>query len=119
MAEKHDSTLFMDIINTIREPFLVLNEDLRVVSANSAFYRTFKVTPDESEGRLLYELGNRQWDVAELRFLLEEVLKKNSSFENFEVDHDFEHIGRRTMLLNARLIKRKAAMLIRKTRRSR
>jgi len=96
------------IVDTVREPLVVLDADLRVVSANRSFYGTFRVTPEETEGRLLYELGNRQWDIPELRRLLEEILPQNTSFEDYEVEHDFETIGRRTMLLNARRIYREA-----------
>ena len=71
------------IIRTVREPMVVLNGDLRVVSANPSFYRTFKVTPQEIEGQLLYDLGNRQWDIPDLRHLLEEILPKNTQVEDF------------------------------------
>ncbi|MFQ6109993.1 MAG: PAS domain S-box protein, partial [Candidatus Aminicenantales bacterium] len=93
-----------DILETIREPLLVLNADLRVVSANRAFYRTFATKPEETEGMSIYELGNRQWDIPELRKLLEEILPGNTSFDDFEVTHDFQSVGRKTMLLNARRI---------------
>ncbi len=90
------------IIDSIREALLVLDWDLRVKHANKPFYDTFKVTPAETEGRLVYEIGNRQWDIPELRRLLEDILPKQSSFNDYEVEHDFNGIGRRTMLLNAR-----------------
>jgi PAS domain S-box-containing protein len=96
------------ITDTIQEALLVLNEDLRVVSANQTFYRTFGVAREETVGRLIYELGNRQWDLPELRRLLEDILPHSSSFESYEVEHDFEHLGRRTMLLNARQIYRQS-----------
>ncbi|MCL5282449.1 MAG: PAS domain S-box protein [Planctomycetes bacterium] len=96
------------VTDTIQESLLVLNQDLRVVSANQTFYRTFGVAREETMGRLIYELGNRQWDIPELRRLLEDVLPHSSSFESYEVEHDFEHIGRRTMLLNARQIYRQS-----------
>jgi two-component system, chemotaxis family, CheB/CheR fusion protein len=92
------------VIRTVRDPLLVLNADLRVHTANEAFYRTFKVSPAESQGRLIYELGNRQWEIPRLRELLEEILPRNSFFNNFEVTIEFETIGQRTMLLNARRI---------------
>jgi len=92
------------IVDTVREPLLVLDPHLRVVTANRSFYRTFRVNPEETEGRLIYELGNRQWDIPSLRELLEEVVPGNTFFEDYEVDHEFPHIGRRTMLLNARRI---------------
>ena len=92
------------IVRTVREPMVVLNGDLRVVSANPSFYRTFKVTPKETEGQLLYDLGNRQWDIPDLRHLLEEILPKDTQVEDFLVEHDFPEIGRRRMLLNARRV---------------
>ena len=94
------------IIETLREPLLVLDGDLRVISANSAFYQVFQGVPQETENRLIYELGNRQWDVPALRKLLEEILPKERVFQDFAVDADFPHIGRRTMLLNARRLPR-------------
>jgi PAS domain S-box-containing protein len=95
-----------DIVDTVREPLLVLNADLRVRRANRSFYRTFKVAPEDTEGRLVYELGNRQWDIPALRRLLEDVLPQNTAFDDFEVAHDFESIGRKVMLLNARRVYR-------------
>ena len=92
------------IIESVREPLLVLTGELRVESANRSFYRTFRVSPQEIEGRLLYELGNGEWNIRKLRFLLQNVLPKNSSFDDFEVNHEFERIGSRTLLLNARRI---------------
>lgn len=94
------------IVDTVREPLVVLDADLRVVSANRSFYRTFKVTAEETEGRFIYELGNRQWDIPRLRELLEQILPQNTKFDDFVVEHDFPAIGRRTMLLNARRIYR-------------
>ena len=96
------------IVQTVREPLMVLDADLRVISANRSFYQTFQVIPKETEGQLLYELRNRQWDIPKLRELLEEILPKNAAFNDFEVEHDFPEIGRRTMLLNARRIYREA-----------
>ena len=93
------------IINTVRDPLLILNEDLRVGRANEAFYETFHVSVAESKGRFIYDLGNRQWNIPRLRELLEEILPRQNTFNNFEVSHTFEHIGRRTMLLNARRLK--------------
>jgi PAS domain S-box-containing protein len=90
------------IVETVREPLLVLDASLRVVSANPAFYRIFQVEPAQTEGRFLYELGNRQWDLPRLRELLDRVISGDASFDDFEVDHEFEGVGRRTMLLNAR-----------------
>jgi PAS domain S-box-containing protein len=95
-----------DIVDTVREPLLILDVDLRVRRVNRSFYRTFRVSPEDTEGRLVYELGNRQWDIPALRRLLEEVLPQNTAFDDFEVSHDFESIGPKVMLLNARRIYR-------------
>lgn len=92
------------IVDTVREPMLVLNADLRVRRANRSFYRTFKVTPEETVDRLVYDLGNQQWDIPWLRRLLEEVLPQDTAFDDFEVEHIFPAIGRKHMLLNARRI---------------
>ncbi len=90
------------IVETVREPLVVLDSDLRIVSANRAFYRTFRTTPKTTKGRLLYELDDGQWNIPELRRLLGDILPKNTSFEDFEIEHEFVRIGRRTMRLNAR-----------------
>jgi len=92
------------IVDTVREPMLVLNADLRVRRANRSFYRTFRVTPEETVDRLVYDLGNQQWDIPWLRKLLEEVLPQDTAFDDFEVEHAFPDIGRKYMLLNARRI---------------
>jgi PAS domain S-box-containing protein len=92
------------IVATVREPLVILDGDLRVRTANRSFYRTFGVSPEETEGRLLYDLGNRQWHIPALRKLLGEVLPQNTAFNDFEVEHDFPAIGRKVMLLNARRI---------------
>jgi PAS domain-containing protein len=82
----------------------VLDGDLRVISVNRSFYETFQVKQEETKGSLIYELGNRQWDIPRLRKLLEDILPKNTTFEGFEVEHDFLIVGRKKMLLNARKI---------------
>ena len=92
------------IIATVREPLVILDGDLRVMTANPSFYATFRVTKEDTEGRILLDLGNRQWDIPRLRSLLEEILPRNNTIEDFEVEHDFETIGRRTMRLNARRV---------------
>ena len=92
------------IVETVREPLIVLDADLKVISANRTFYQTFKTKPEETKGRLVYDVGNHQWNIPKLRELLEEILPKNTSFDNFEIEHDFPHIGKRTMILNARRI---------------
>ncbi len=96
--------IFEDIVETIREPLLVLASDLRVISANRSFYDLFKVNPEKTVGQLIYDLGNKQWDIPKLRELLENILPEKTSFDNYEVEHDFATIGRRVMLLNARQI---------------
>jgi len=96
------------IVATVREPLLVLDADLRVVSASRSFYQIFEVTPGETEGQRIYELGNCQWDIPQLRKMLEEILLESSTFDGFEVEHDFPAIGRKTMLLNARRIYKEA-----------
>jgi two-component system CheB/CheR fusion protein len=92
------------IIDTVHEPLLALDGALRVVSASRSFYQTFQVTPGETVGQLVYELGNRQWDIPALRELLETILPRDQSFEGYEVEHDFPAIGRRKLRLNARRI---------------
>src|SRR5213596_2083877 len=95
-------TYAQDIVDTVREPLLILDTTLRVQSANRAFYQTFHVSAEETENRLIYELGNGQWDIPDLRTLLEDVVPKSSVFNDFELEHTFPVIGRRVMLLNAR-----------------
>jgi PAS domain S-box-containing protein len=92
----------LNIVDTVRESLLILDTTLRVRSANRAFYQTFHVTSEETENRLIYELGNGQWDIPALRTLLEDVVPKSSVFNDFELEHTFPVIGRRVMLLNAR-----------------
>jgi PAS domain-containing protein len=90
------------IVATIREPLLVLDAQLRVVSASLSFYRTFQMLPEDTEHQHIYDLGNRQWDIPSLRKLLEETLPEEDVFENYIVEHDFPSIGKRKMVLNAR-----------------
>jgi len=92
----------LDIVDTVREPLLILDATLRVRYANRAFYQTFHVSAKETENHLIYELGNGQWDIPDLRTLLEDVVPKSSVFNDFELEHAFPVIGRRVMLLNAR-----------------
>jgi len=92
------------IVQTMREPLLVLDSDRRVITANRSFYQAFQIEPGEVEGKILYDLGNRQWDIPKLRKLLEEILPKSTVFLDFEIDHDFRNLGRRIMVLNARRI---------------
>ena len=92
------------IVESAREPFLVLDTKLLVTAANPAFYRAFGVSPEETEGRLIYALGNGQWNIPRLRELLEEIVPRNSRVDDFEMSHDFPHLGPRDMLLNARRV---------------
>jgi PAS domain S-box-containing protein len=92
------------ILGSIREPLILLDSGLKVVTANPAFYRIFNVKPAETEGMLIYDLGNRQWDIPRLRKLLEDILPQNTNLHDFEVEHDFETIGHKIMRLNARRI---------------
>jgi two-component system CheB/CheR fusion protein len=95
---------FESIVETVREPLLVLDGELKVIFANKSFYRAFQVSKEQTEKRLIYEFGNGQWDIPELRRLLEEILPRKNKFEDFRVEHDFPGIGRKRMLLNARRI---------------
>ena len=88
----------------VREPLVVLDEDLRLIAANQSFYLTFKVKAEQTVSKLLYELGDGQWDIPKLRVLLEKILPEQGVMEDYEVEHDFPAVGRRTMLLNARRI---------------
>jgi two-component system, chemotaxis family, CheB/CheR fusion protein len=92
------------IVDTVREPLIVLDDQLRVLQANRSFYRAFAVQAGEAHGRLLYDVGNGQWDIPRLRTLLEEILPQNATIEGFEVAHTFPSVGHRAMLFNARRI---------------
>jgi PAS domain S-box-containing protein len=92
------------IIATIHDPMIILDKELRVKTANSSFYKKFRVSEERTEGVLLYELGNGQWNIPRLRMLLENIIPKNSAFHDFEVDHNFPGIGQKVMLLNAKRI---------------
>ena len=91
-----------NIIATLREPFVVLDKSLRVMSANQTFYASFRVEREETEGRFIFDLGNGQWNIPRLRTLLDEVLSKHHPVEDFDMEHEFPAIGRKIMLLNAR-----------------
>ena len=101
--------LAQGIVRTLRMPLLVLDSQLHVQSVNDSFLKTFQVTPEETEHRLLYELGNGQWDIPSLRNLIEDVLPRDAWVVDFKVTHTFEKIGERTMLLNARRMTGKGA----------
>lgn len=92
------------IVDTIHEPFLVLDDEFRVLAASRSFYETFKVDPKHTQGCLLYDLGDGQWDMPALRLLLETIIPQKTAMDDFEVDHDFPGLGRRSMLLNARRV---------------
>src|SRR3989441_1309709 len=92
------------IVATVREPLVILDADLHVVMANRAFYTVFQIAREDTEGRSIFDLGHRQWDIPRLRTLLEEVLPQDNAFESFEVESDFASIGRRSMLLNRRRV---------------
>ncbi len=89
------------IVETVREPLVILNQSLHVVQANKTFYSTFRARREDTEHRLIYDLGNGQWNIPKLRELLENILPAHSTFRDFEVTHEFEHVGRKVMLLNA------------------
>jgi two-component sensor histidine kinase len=102
IARGHD--LAEAIVDALREPLLVLAPDLRVMAASRSFYRTFAVTPRKTEGRLVFDLGDGQWNIPKLRALLEDIIPKRRTVESYEVDHEFPSIGRRVMLVNARRV---------------
>jgi len=97
-------TYIRTVVDTIREPFLILGKDLTVLSANRTFYMTFQTDKESTEGKEVYALGNGQWDISDLRLLLEDILPKNTYFEDFKVEHNFPKIGRKIIMLNARQI---------------
>lgn len=92
------------LVDVARESFLILDSDLRVISANEVFYQSFRVEPTQTENKLLYELGNGQWNIPELKSLLEGILPQKKTVKDYEVKHVFETIGEKTMVLNARQI---------------
>jgi chemotaxis protein methyltransferase CheR len=96
--------LAQGIVDTVREPVLVLDKNLRVIAASRSFYSAFKVRPEETQGRLLYALGDGQWDIPKLRVLLEKIIPDQGVMEGYEVEHEFPGLGSRTMCLNARQV---------------
>ncbi len=92
------------VVDVLREPVVILDKDLRVMAANEPFYRTFQVAPKDTEGSIVYDLGNGQWNIPALRKLLDDILAKNTFFKGFEVVHEFPNIGHKVILLNARQI---------------
>jgi hypothetical protein len=95
-------TLAHAIIDTVREPLIVLDHDLRVVAASRSYYQTFKVETGDTQGKLLHELGDGQWDIPQLRLLLGKIVAEQGVMDNYEVERDFPRIGPRVMLLYAR-----------------
>ena len=97
-------TYIKTVVDVVHEPILILDKNFRIMAANEPFYRTFEVESKTTEGKIMYDLGNGQWDIPELRELLESILPQNTFFKGFQVSHDFPKIGRKTMILNARQI---------------
>ena len=93
------------MVDTVREPLIVLDKDLRVVAASRSFYVKFSADPRDTRGKRFYELGDREWDIPKLRLLLEEIIPNQSPMAEYEVEHDFPRIGRRVMLLNACIVR--------------
>ena len=93
-----------NIVETVRDPLLIMDGELKVFSANKAFFETFKVKSEETLGQFIYDLGNGQWNIPELKKLLREIITKRNTLDDYEMEHNFETIGRKTMLLNARRI---------------
>ena len=96
--------LAQGIVDTVREPVLVLDNELRVIAASRSFYSAFRVRPEDTKGRLLYALGDGQWDIQKLRVLLEKIIPEQGVMEGYEVEHEFPGLGHRTMCLNARQV---------------
>jgi len=92
------------VVDTVREPFLVLDKNLQVVAANETFYQLFKVARADTENKYVYNIGNKQWNIPALKRLLEEIVPRDAFFKDFEVDHYFPVIGRKIIMLNARQI---------------
>jgi len=97
-------TYIKTVVDIVREPILILDKNLRVMAANDCFYQTFQVERKDTEQKVVYDLGNGQWNIPALRKLLEDILPTNSFFKGFEVEHNFPAIGRKVMILNARQI---------------
>ena len=97
-------TYIRTVVDVLREPVLILDKDFKVLAANEEFYKLFQVEQKDTEGKIVYKLGNGQWDIPALRKLLEDILPKNTFFKGFEVEHEFPCIGQRTIMLNARHI---------------
>ena len=96
--------LAQSIVDTVREPVIVLDKALRVIAASRSFYSAFELSPEETQGKLLYALGDGQWDIPKLRLLLEKIIPEHGVMEDYEVEHEFPHLGNRIMCLNARQV---------------
>ena len=96
--------LAQSIVDTVREPIVVLDKGLRVIAASRSFYTAFEVSPEETQGKLLYALGDGQWDIPKLRLLLENIIPEHGVMEDYEVEHEFPQLGTRIMRLNARQV---------------
>ena len=96
--------LAQSIVDTVREPVIVLDKELRVIAASRSFYSAFEVSPEETQGQLLYALGDGQWDIPKLRLLLEKIIPEHGLVTDYEVEHEFPHLGARIMRLNARQV---------------
>jgi Histidine kinase len=92
------------IVDTVREPLVVLDKDLRAIAASRSFYVKFSTNPGDTRGKHFYELGNGEWDIPRLRLLLEKIIPDHGTMDDYEVEHDFSRIGRRVLLLNARIV---------------
>lgn len=92
------------MVDTVREPLMVLDKELRVIAASRSFYVKFATNPDDSQGKHLYELGNGEWDIPRLRALLENIIPDHGTMDDYEVEHDFPHVGKRVLLLNACIV---------------
>jgi two-component system CheB/CheR fusion protein len=107
LAVQEARDLAESIVDTVREPLILLDGKLTITSASRSFYRYFEVSPEETVGRPIYDLGDRQWDIPALRQLLETVRDRDQAFEGYRMEHDFPRIGRRNLILNARRVKDK------------
>lgn len=95
-------TYIKTVVDVVHEPVLILDKEFHVIAANGSFYRTFQAELKDTEGKVVYELGDGQWDIPALRILLEDILPKKTFFKGFQVAHEFPSIGRRVMVLNGR-----------------
>jgi len=97
-------TYIETVVDVVHEPVLILDKNFCIMAANESFYKVFQVNPEDTEGKIVYELGNGQWNIPDLRKLLEDILPNNIFFKGFEVAHEFPSIGYKVMILNARQI---------------